>query len=119
MNKSPLAAKLKQTRRQHQMTQETLAKRLNINHKTYANYEGGVAEPSIETLKKLAALYHISLDELLSAEGSATFSGEDVELLTLIKGNPTMATLFRDMNKMTPTELATVMKMLSSLTDEK
>ena len=117
-NLKELPRRLKHYRAERRMTQEELAKRLGINHKTYANYEGGVAEPSIETLKKLAALYHITLDELLSSEGTA-YTGEEIELLEMLKGNPEMATLFRGMNKMTPTELSTVMKMLSHLTDEK
>ena len=118
MSNQVLRENLKRFRKEHRMTQEAVAKRIGINPKTYANYESGVAEPSIETLRKLAVLYRITLDEMLSAGGSV-FTAADVEILEIIKGNPGMAALFRNMNKMTTTELATVIKMLSNLADER
>ncbi|QZN89682.1 helix-turn-helix transcriptional regulator [Vagococcus lutrae] len=40
-------------------TQHQVATAININRKTYSNYESGISEMGIETVKKLAKLYGI------------------------------------------------------------
>jgi len=56
---------LKIIRKQKNMTQEDVAKMLNIQKQTYQNYELGKREPSIETLIKMSELFHTSIDNLL------------------------------------------------------
>ena len=56
--------KLKELREQHKKSQYEIAPLLNITQATYANYELGKTQPTIETLCKIADLYKVSLDYL-------------------------------------------------------
>ena len=47
------------------MTQKDIAKYLNIDYTTLGRYENGLTEPNIETLIKLADLFHTSVDNLI------------------------------------------------------
>ena len=60
-----LKEKLKEIRKQHNLTQQKVAEHLGITQSTYAYYETGRNEPDLETLKKLADLYNCSLDYLV------------------------------------------------------
>lgn len=48
-----------------QLSQAEVAKLLNIDRSTYTNYELGKTEPPLETLKKLAAIFGVSVDRLV------------------------------------------------------
>lgn len=56
---------LKMMRTEHAITQQQLAKKLNISLKTISHWETGYTEPSITQLISIADLYSISLDELV------------------------------------------------------
>lgn len=56
---------LKNLREESCLTQERVAELLAISRSTYAYYETGKTKPSIETLKRLARIYHTSLDRIL------------------------------------------------------
>lgn len=56
---------LKQLREAHSLTQDDVAKYLNIARATYANYETGNREPSFSTLQKLAGYFGVTTDYLL------------------------------------------------------
>ena len=60
--------RLKELRKERKLTQEQVANYLNLAQSTYQHYENGRAEPSIETLFKLADLYQVTLDYLLERE---------------------------------------------------
>ena len=47
------------------LTQEDVAKKLNKSENTIVNYENGKSTPDIETGKALAALYGLSVDDLI------------------------------------------------------
>lgn len=50
------------------MTQNEVADILNVSSATISKYESGTLEPNIESLKRLAELFEISVDELLNDE---------------------------------------------------
>ena len=56
---------LKTMRTERAITQEQLAKKLNISLKTVSHWETGYTEPSISQLIAIADLYSVSLDELV------------------------------------------------------
>lgn len=56
--------KLKELRKNENLTQKQLADKLEIGRVNYTRYETGVVRPDYETLIKLADFYDISLDEL-------------------------------------------------------
>ncbi len=59
-----LGLRLKNLRKNEHITQEELTKKIGINLSTYKQYETNRTEPDIETLKKIADYFDISLDYL-------------------------------------------------------
>ena len=57
--------KLRQLRIAKGLSQHSIAQKLQINDRSYQNYEYGTREPNIETLILLSAIFQVSLDELL------------------------------------------------------
>lgn len=60
--------KLKELRVSQGLSQHFIAKKLDINDRSYQNYEYGKREPNIETLVQLSAILNVSLDDLLCRE---------------------------------------------------
>ena len=58
--------RLRLLRTQAQMTQEELAAKLFVTRQAVSNYEQGIRYPSLDTLVRIAQLFGVSLDELLS-----------------------------------------------------
>jgi len=57
--------RLKQFRESLNLTQEELAKKLNLTQSTIAYYESGKKMPTLENAKIIAELFNTSLDYLL------------------------------------------------------
>jgi AbrB family looped-hinge helix DNA binding protein len=53
------------------MSQENLAAKLNITRQTLSKWETGEAFPDIEKGKRLADIFEVSLDELVSYDASS------------------------------------------------
>lgn len=65
-----ISMKLKEFRVMKNLTQQQIADKLEINQKTYSNYENGRAEPSVQNLIKLAKLFGVSVDALVGNDAS-------------------------------------------------
>lgn len=63
-----LGDKIKLYRESKKMTQNEVADVLNVSPATISKYESNTLEPNIESLKRLAELFDISIDELLKDE---------------------------------------------------
>jgi transcriptional regulator with XRE-family HTH domain len=60
-----LGKNLKRLRRQKKLSQEKLARLLDISYNTISKIEAGKAKnPTFDTLTKLADIFNISIDEL-------------------------------------------------------
>lgn len=57
--------RVKELRKQKNLTQEELGKVLDIQKAAISKYENGRAEPSTEVLKKMSSLFGVSIDYLL------------------------------------------------------
>jgi len=57
-----------QLRKQKRWSQQAVAARLGIAKSTYAGYESGYREPSLDVLRLLAELFGVSLDRLAGQE---------------------------------------------------
>ena len=62
--------KLKILRKENNLTQEELAKYLNITRTAYSYYENGTFEPSINTLIKLSKIFNCSVDYIIENENT-------------------------------------------------
>lgn len=60
--------RLKELRKQKNLTQAELSQLLNIKQQYYSRYETGIAEPNIENLIKLADFYNVSIDYLVGRD---------------------------------------------------
>ena len=58
-------SRLKKAREYLGVSQRDVAKAIKIGNSTYANYESGNREPSLETLAMLAKLYDVKSDWLI------------------------------------------------------
>lgn len=60
-----MGERLKQLRLEKGLTLKEVSQAIGIHLMTYAHYEHGDREPSIETLKKLCDFYDVSADYLI------------------------------------------------------
>lgn len=55
-------------RNKNNMTQEEFARKLGVSGKAVSKWETGVSKPGVNTLQKMATIFDISLDELLTVK---------------------------------------------------
>ncbi len=60
--------KLKEIRKQNNLSQEDLANQLNVSRQAITKWETAQGLPDMENLKNISKFFHISLDELLQEE---------------------------------------------------
>ena len=65
---SNLCERLRQLRAECHMTQVEVAEQLHMTRQAVSSYESGRTEPDLETLKQLAEIYGVTLEELLGTE---------------------------------------------------
>lgn len=77
------AERLKELRKQANLTQVELAKRLGIGQSSYADWERGKKKPTQENLVKISQVLNVSIDYLVgtSDEGVKEDELDNVELL--------------------------------------
>lgn len=61
-----ISANLQRLRKLHQLTQEELAEKLNVSRQPVAKWESGDSMPDMTTCSKIAALFDVSIDNLVS-----------------------------------------------------
>lgn len=71
--------KLQELRKREGMTQEELAGRLYVSRTAISKWESGRGYPNIESLKAIAKLFSVTVDELLSSDEILTVAEEDVK----------------------------------------
>ena len=69
--------KLQALRKQKGLTQEEAAEKLFVSRAAVSKWESGRGYPNIDSLKALAGLYAVSIDDLLSGEELVTIAQED------------------------------------------
>jgi transcriptional regulator with XRE-family HTH domain len=82
--------RIKEYRVKSSLTQKDLADQLNVTAQAVSRWEQDIVEPSIETLKKMAEIFVVSLDQLLSNNKAAT-DEKSIER-TIEKNNPEIDT---------------------------
>ncbi|PYI52082.1 helix-turn-helix domain-containing protein [Paenibacillus flagellatus] len=68
-------ARLKSARNSKRLTQHQVADSLGLNYTTVSKYENDKSQPDNEILQKLAALYDVSIDWLLTGDAGGASSG--------------------------------------------
>ena len=70
--KKIIAEKIRSIRKACGFTQQQVAAVLNVDRSTYTYYETGKTTPDIHTVKLLANLFNLSVDDLLSDEAEVS-----------------------------------------------
>lgn len=81
-----ISKKLKKLRENCGFTQQQIANALSIDRSTYAYYETGKTTPDPNTIVKLAKIFNVSLDNLLTEE-VAPFTFRDEFDISKLYGN--------------------------------
>lgn len=76
-----LAEHLKTLRKQAKMTQAQVAKAIEISQQGYAYWEQGKKRPNHDNLVKIAKLFNVSVDTLVSNDKTHEIDLSEVELL--------------------------------------
>jgi transcriptional regulator with XRE-family HTH domain len=58
--------KLKELRKIEGWTQEEVAKRLGVSKQTYSHYENEKRRPGLDTIRELAGVYQVNIDDIFS-----------------------------------------------------
>lgn len=82
-----LGEKIKLYRESKNMTQSEVAEIVGVKATTISKYEAGTLEPNIESLKKLAELFEVSIDELLKEE---KFDVSQINVLAVLREQKNM-----------------------------
>lgn len=67
-------ARLQALRKQKKLSQEQVAKRLDVSRSTIASYENNKAFPSADILVGMALLFNVSIDYLMGLEKRAVIT---------------------------------------------
>ena len=70
-------SKLRMVRVESGLSQDEVAKNLGISRDTLSKYETGELEPNVDTLVKLANMYHVSIDYLVGKTNERVSLGND------------------------------------------
>lgn len=65
---------LKDLRESHSLTQEQLAKQIDVSRSTIAGYESRNRQPDYDKLVSISRYFHVSVDYLLTGEKEVEFS---------------------------------------------
>ena len=69
--------KLQELRKQRGLTQEELSEKLFVSRTAISKWESGRGYPNIDSLKAIAKLFSVTIDELLSGDELLTIAEED------------------------------------------
>lgn len=72
-----ISEKIIKLRKQNNMTQRALAKKLNLSHTAIGKYERHEAEPDIKTLILLSNIFNVSIDYLVKDDVNVIFVLKD------------------------------------------
>ena len=79
---------LKELRDYHGYKQKDISDYLNITSQAYSNYEKGKRTPDLETMRKIAQFYRITIDQLISYHFSlfcSHWNGNSISADTAVK----------------------------------
>src|SRR5690606_4270723 len=73
-------------------TQEQVAKKLGITKQTYSHYENENRKPSLDMIKKLAAVYQVNIDDIFFDEDNEETTIRTIPLIgTICAGDGLLA----------------------------
>lgn len=120
--------RLSQLRKEKGLTQEELAKALNMTRSSLSLYEIGKRDPDTDTLKKIADFFNVSTDYLL---GQTDIRNQADEITDAVSDDPELAEfwndlkqredlklLFKQTRNLSPKAIKQVMRIIKAIEDE-
>jgi len=77
--------KIKNAREDLDLTQEEVSRQIPMNQSSYSKIERDIQEPSLEQLKRICEILHLSPNYLLSLDQYANHDGNDLKFAKEIK----------------------------------
>ena len=72
MDLNKFAIRIRELRKERQLTQDELAGRLNLTKQAVSQWERGIREPGFETLEMIADFFNVDTDYLIGREDHTT-----------------------------------------------
>jgi len=120
--------RLKELRKEKNLTQEDLAKILEISRSTIAGYETERKEPDYETLKKIADFFNVSIDYLLGRTDvrspldkitkAVLDDPELLEFWNTLKDREDLKLLFNQTKKLSPKNIRQIIRIIKAIEEE-
>lgn len=106
MQSKTAGEKLKELRIFYNMTQDDIAELLDMSRTSFSKYENGAANPPLNVLRKLSAIYNVPIEYLIH---------DEVTSITLNDGKneeePDLETALRGFSDLTRDEKMLIMKL--------
>ena len=77
-----LSDNIRKLREENGMTQQQLAEQLYVSRQTVCRWENGSRTPDLDMAERIAEIFHVSVDELISAGEKQGISFENISLHT-------------------------------------
>ncbi len=116
---------LRYLRKKHNMTQEDLANKLGYkSFTTIQKWESGVSEPSVSTVKEIAQLFGVTMDQITNedlseASGDYYMDPEVKKLAEELNSRPEMKILFDATRNATTDDIQFVIDMIERMQGKK
>lgn len=87
--------KLKQLRRQNDLSQQQMSEKLHIEQSTYSRYETGKAVPNGDIIMRVANIFNVTPDWLMQPENNhITFEGGSANNVTAVINQGTQQNIY-------------------------
>lgn len=108
------ANNLKQLRQGHHMTQEALARYLNVTRPTIAGYETKNKQPDYDKLQKIAEIFEVSIDYLLTGNETSILleTNDSIDSSQSMQLEKTLLKYFSQLSSSSKQELVNFSKFL-------
>ena len=79
MDRSKFSKRLRELRKERQLTQEELADSLSLTKQAVSQWERGIREPGFDTLEMIADFFNVDTDYLIGREDHTTLLLNGIE----------------------------------------
>jgi transcriptional regulator with XRE-family HTH domain len=104
----PIGDKIKRLRQEKNWSQDQLADKIDVGRRFISNYENGKNLPSASTLQKLAEVFEVSVDYLLSDDQIKNLASVQITDKTLIE-------YFEEIQHMSPSDQQAIKTLLEAM----
>ncbi len=115
-----IGKQIKKIRNMRGMTQSALAKSARISRSYLGDLEGSRYNPSVDTLRAIAAALHVDVSSFLDDEPVSGLSEDDemMQILQELKDRPELKTLFSSTARATTEDILRAAKFLDAMNND-